>query len=295
MGATFHGSLHPRCQLYNAASRPKLPGMQDGDELRLVGKGGEAAPAPAPPSRGGLAWLGRHELGFILGLAVICAGIWAVVALVDAAIVDKEAQPVDEQILLAMRNPHDLTDPVGPRWLEEMGRDMTALGGIAFQILLIIAVGGYLAMRRARRALLLLVVAIGGGFAISMSLKNVFARPRPNLVPHGSIVYTASFPSGHSMMSTVTFLTLAVMLARIEPRKRIKAFFLSLAFLLALVVGLSRVYLGVHWPTDVLAGWCLGLVWATICWLVMHTLQRKGNVEAPASEAGELQKTGAHL
>ena len=268
--------------------------MQNGDELCLVGKADGPAAAPAPARRGGFAWLGRHELGFILGLAALCGGTWALVALVDA-VNHKDSQSIDEKILLAMRNPRDLTDPVGPRWLKEMGRDITALGSLGFQILLVAAVGGYLAMRGAHRALLLLVATIGGGLTITMSLKNLVARPRPNLIPHGSVVTGDSFPSGHSMMSTVTFFTLAVMLARIESRKGIKAFFLSLASVLAFVVGLSRVYLGVHWPSDVLAGWCLGLLWATVCWLVVHTLQRKGDVEAPATEASELQNTGAHL
>ncbi|HKH34153.1 MAG TPA: phosphatase PAP2 family protein, partial [Beijerinckiaceae bacterium] len=121
--------------------------------------------------------------------------------------------------------------------------------------------------------------AVGGGMLMSTLLKLGFARPRPDLVPHGARVYTASFPSGHAMLSAVTYLTLGALLARVQPRRRIKAFFLGLAILLTIVIGMSRVYLGVHWPSDVLAGWCGGAAWAALCWFVALQLQRRGDVE----------------
>jgi undecaprenyl-diphosphatase len=110
-------------------------------------------------------------------------------------------------------------------------------------------------------------------------LKEFFERPRPDLVPHGAEVFTASFPSGHAMMSAVVYLTLGALLARVETGLRVKAFVLSVSVLLTVLVGISRVYLGVHWPTDVLAGWTVGAAWAVMCWLIARVLQRKGRVE----------------
>jgi undecaprenyl-diphosphatase len=142
-----------------------------------------------------------------------------------------------------------------------------------------LAVAGFLVLQRKTHAALFVLVAVGGGLLLSSLLKMGFDRPRPDLVPHGSVVYTASFPSGHSMMAAVTYLTLGALLARVQPRRSLKLYLLGLAVLLAVAVGVSRVYLGVHWPTDVLAGWALGAAWALLCWTVALRLQRRGQVE----------------
>jgi len=134
-------------------------------------------------------------------------------------------------------------------------------------------------LSRRRAAALLVLVAVAGGMLLSTLLKLGFERPRPDLVPHAVEVYTASFPSGHAMLSAVTWLTLGALLMRVEPRRRVKAFVLAMAVLTTLLVGASRIYLGVHWPTDVLAGWCIGAAWALICWLAALWLQRRGRVE----------------
>jgi undecaprenyl-diphosphatase len=97
-------------------------------------------------------------------------------------------------------------------------------------------------------------------------------------------VYSASFPSGHSMMAAIVYLTLGAMLLRTQADRRVKAYCLAVAVLLTLLVGTSRVYLGVHWPTDVLAGWALGAAWAMMCWLIMLWLQDRGAVEKSASD-----------
>ena len=110
-------------------------------------------------------------------------------------------------------------------------------------------------------------------------LKLGFARPRPELVSHLVDVTSFSFPSGHATMATITYLTLGVLLARVQERRRMKLYLLAVAILVALIVGISRVYLGVHWPTDVLAGWCVGAAWALACWLVATWLQRRGAIE----------------
>src|SRR5690606_9722957 len=195
-----------------------------------------------------------------------------------------DTRAIDETLLLAMRNPADASDPLGPEWVEEIGRDVTGLGGVAVLVFISLAACGWLALVGQWRAMLFVVLAIGGGILLSTLLKDVFDRPRPDLVPHGSRVYSASFPSGHSMMSAVTYLTLGALLARFQSRYRLKLYILFLAVVLALAVGVSRVYLGVHWPTDVLAGWTAGAAWAIFCWLIARFLQRRGQLEEePAS------------
>jgi undecaprenyl-diphosphatase len=226
-----------------------------------------------------MTWLGHHELATLILVLVAAGGTWLFSEIVDL-VVEGESNTFDTRVLLLMRSPDNHADPVGPAWVEELGRDFTALGGIAVLSLITIAVGGFLALERKYRALVLIVVAVVGGLILSAVLKQFFARPRPDLVPHGSAVYTASFPSGHSMMSAITYLTLGALLARVQTRKRLKAYLLCLAIILTVLVGVSRVYLGVHWPTDVLAGWTVGAVWAILCWLVVRWLQNRGQVES---------------
>ena len=188
---------------------------------------------------------------------------------------------LDRKILLALRNPADLSDPIGPRWLEETMRDITGLGSVFTIVFLTAAVAAYLMLSGKRRVGGFVIAAVGGGELVSTVLKLFYHRPRPDLVPHGMEVFTASFPSGHAMMSAIAYLTLATLIARIDRRRRVKALVLGLGVTMTLLVGLSRIYLGVHWPSDVLAGWCIGAAWAALCWFVALQLQRRGEVEAP--------------
>jgi undecaprenyl-diphosphatase len=228
--------------------------------------------------RVGAGWLARHELGVLLGVLVVAGGLWGFAELADE-VMEGETHALDRRLILALRAPDDLSDPLGAGWVEEMARDMTALGGVGVLGLLTIAVTGFLWLHRKRRAAVFVLVAVMGGVAISQLLKLGFDRPRPDLVPHGSITHSASFPSGHSMLSAVTYLTLGALLARFHGYRRDKLYLLGLALLIMFVVGISRVYLGVHWPTDVLAGWTLGVVWAVLCWIGARWLQRRGELE----------------
>jgi undecaprenyl-diphosphatase len=218
------------------------------------------------------------ELLPLVALVLLAGGIWAFAELADE-VREGETRQIDERIILAMRTPGDPNDPIGPRWVEETERDFTALGGVAVMALLTLAVSGFLFLDRKNRAAVLVLVAVGGGLLLSAVLKHGYERPRPDLVPHGSYVYTSSFPSGHSTMAAATYLTLGALLARVQPRRRMKVFLLGVALLITLLVGISRVYLAVHWPTDVLAGWTLGGLWALVCWLLARWLQRRGEVE----------------
>jgi undecaprenyl-diphosphatase len=207
--------------------------------------------------------------------------MWLFVELADE-VIEGETRSLDEAMLMALRDPADPALPWGPGWLREMGRDFTALGGLGVLVVLTAAALGYLVMLGKRHAALAVLVAVAGGQLVSLALKAGFDRARPDLVPHGSLVYTASFPSGHAVMAAVTYLTLGALLARVHASVAVKVYLLSVAVVLTLLVGVSRVYLGVHWPTDVAAGWVVGAAWALMSALVMQWLQRRGEVEPPA-------------
>lgn len=225
-----------------------------------------------------LARIGAHELAVLVALFLALGGLWVFAELVDE-VLEGETQTIDERLLLAFRTADDPTDPLGPVWAEETARDVTALGSFAILGFVTLAAAGFLLMQRKRGLALYVFVAVGGGTLLSTLLKLGFDRPRPDLVPHGNIVYTSSLPSGHAMLSAIVYLTLGALLARSQSRLGLKAFLLGLALFLTVCVGLSRVYLGVHWPTDVLAGWAAGAVWALFCWIVAEWLYRRGRLE----------------
>ncbi len=225
--------------------------------------------------------LRRRPLAALLLLSFLG---WAFANLADE-MMEGETRAFDTAVLLALRDPADPADPLGPVWLEEMGRDVTALGGLGVLAGITLVAAGYLWLSGRRRAMWLMIAAVAGAQVFSTLFKLGFDRPRPDLVPHGAITYTSSFPSGHAMMAAATYLTLAVMLARAQQRRRLKAYILTVAVIVTLAVGVSRVYLGVHWPTDVLAGWAAGAGWALLCWIVADWLERRGALSPASGDA----------
>lgn len=222
-----------------------------------------------------------NEIAPLATLSAVALFAWTFV-IVAGEVLEGDTLGLDRAILLGLRDPANLADPIGPTWLEEVARDFTGLGGHAVLGLVTLATLAYMVMTGRRATALLVLAAIGGGMVLSAGLKVGFERPRPDLVPHGTRVYTASFPSGHAMLSAITYLTLGALLARTQALRRAKFLFLALAVALTVIVGCSRVYLGVHWPSDVLAGWCVGAAWACLCWYAALLLQRRGRVEAEA-------------
>lgn len=213
----------------------------------------------------------------LVAVVLIGGGLWGFAELADE-IEDGETHAFDRATMLALREPGDPSDPLGPAWLEFVARDVTSLGGTAVLVMVTCAAVGYLLLARRWGAAILVTVSVVGGTLISSGLKAMFGRPRPDLVPHAVEVTSASFPSGHAMLAMITYLTLGAVLAEVQDRHRYKVYILTWALVLSVLVGITRVYLGVHWPTDVLAGWCIGAAWALLCGMIALWLQKRGAV-----------------
>lgn len=200
-------------------------------------------------------------------------------------VMEGDTEAFDRRLSLLLRNPANPLQPLGPPWLVEMARDVTALGSFSVLAILLLAVVSYLLLAGRRRAASLVLIAVIGGDALNHLLKIAFDRARPDIAGQAARVFTASFPSGHATLSAIAYLTMGALLTRITTSHRIRVFFISAALALTFLVGLSRVYLGVHFPTDVLAGWCIGAAWALLCWVVMARLQAKGQVSPPGPQS----------
>jgi undecaprenyl-diphosphatase len=215
----------------------------------------------------------RIELRFLVGgllLVLLLLGFVLVAGLVIAG----ETQHFDERILLATRRADDPGMAIGPAWLRGAALDITALGSGWVLGLVVLATSGFLFLQGMRRTALFVFVASAGGWLLNNALKQVFQRPRPDVVPHLREVLTLSFPSGHAMTSAAVYLTLGALLMRIGEGRATKVYCMAVAMFVTILVGVSRVYLGVHYPTDVLAGWLSGLSWALFCWLIERALER---------------------
>lgn len=215
-------------------------------------------------------WLELRVLAILFGAAM---ALWVFIEVAES-VAEGETHAVDLALLLALRADGS-ADPLGPRWLEQTARDVTALGSPTVLSLLVLATCVLLLLaRRYRSALLVFGATASGGIATRM-MKLSFDRPRPEFVPQDIYIATASFPSGHAMGSAVVYLTIAALLARLIPGRRLKLYVLLVAATLSVLVGVSRVYLGVHWPSDVVAGWAAGAFWAIAWWLVAWIVDRR--------------------
>lgn len=223
-------------------------------------------PGPSRPIR--IAEIAPLTGFFIASVLALVFGLLA------EEVVEGETRAFDMAILLAFRTAGNPADPIGPPWLEEAARDVTALGSYTFLGFLTIAAIGFLVLFRRRGLALLIGASVSGGMLLSTLLKVSFHRARPD-IPHAARVFTASFPSGHATVSAVAFLTLGVLLARASTDRRLKFYFIGLAIFLTVAVGISRVYLGLHYPSDVLAGWGIGSMWAILCWTCALLLDRR--------------------
>ena len=218
--------------------------------------------------------IARTEIAAVSALFIATLGVMTFVELADD-MTEADGRAFDQAVLEAFRPGATPADPWGPGWLETAALDLTALGGTAVLTLFAIIVLGFLILQRKRLSALLLVLGLAGGVALSEGLKAVFGRERPPEDLQAVETLNASFPSGHSLLSAVFYLSIGVMLTRAFAQKRFKAYIIGVAVMLTLIVGLTRVYLAAHWATDVLAGWSVGAAWAMALWLVAYGIQRR--------------------
>lgn len=203
----------------------------------------------------------------VLAAVALAAGALKVFLDIADEMSEGDTELIDRRLILLFRTAGDPSDPIGSRHVEEAVRDVTALGGTTLVIAVtVIAVLAFAFHRHYRHAATMAAGVLLASLSSNLT-KDIFDRPRPDLVPHGVYVYSGSFPSGHSALSAATYLILAMLIASLEPRRRTKALAYGVAGAVLVAVGGSRVYLGVHWPSDVLAGWCLGAIWAAIAFL----------------------------
>jgi undecaprenyl-diphosphatase len=226
----------------------------------------------------------RGELRLLVGgivvlLLLVCASRLA------SEVLEGETQKFDKQILLSLRDPADLSRPIGPAWLLGAALDITALGSATVLGLTVLAIAGFLGLQGMWRNALFVVLATAGALFINEALKQFFQRPRPDVVPHLRGVVTMSFPSGHALTSAVVYMTLGALSMRLADRRLTKFYCMGMAMLLTMLVGVSRVYLGVHYPTDVAAGWLIGLSWALLCWMVERSLEYRAGLKRERAEA----------
>lgn len=216
----------------------------------------------------------RTEIAALTALFVAAVGVMTFIEIADD-MTEADGQAFDQQVLALLR-PYadDPGRPWGPWWLKEAAADITSLGGISVLGLFALIVIVFLLSQRKWLSSLLLALGLVGGVMLSEGLKAVFERERPPQAMQAVETINASFPSGHALLATVFYLSVAVMLTRAFPRQRFKIFVLGVGMVMALLVGLTRIYLGAHWATDVFAGWAVGSAWAMVLWLVAYGVAR---------------------
>jgi undecaprenyl-diphosphatase len=219
-------------------------------------------------------------MAFVFTIAVLLFAF----GVIAQEVVEGKTLAFDRQIVLAFRSSVDPSVPIGPAWLPEAARDVTSLGSILVLGIITLAIVGYLFLAGKPAVARLMLIAVVGGIAFSDLLKFAFGRARPDFVTPAARVFTTSFPSGHATLSAITYLTIGAVLARSQSSFTLRLYFMSLAALLTVVIGVSRVYLGVHYPTDVLAGWCIGAAWALGCWAIMTRFPNVGLVEPRSAQ-----------
>ncbi len=202
----------------------------------------------------------------------ILIGASLLFVLIAAAVSTEVFAQLDNDVLIFLRNAENLAQPRGPAWLEHFTQELTALGGWPLLTMLSVTLTVFFVLRgQWDFAIILPAVALGEMVMVSQ-MKLAFARLRPDAVPHLVEATSNSFPSGHAASAAAIYLTLGLMLANISTSKSMRLYAFITPVTLAVMIGLSRIYLGVHYPSDVFAGWCVGAAWASLIWIAAWKL-----------------------
>jgi undecaprenyl-diphosphatase len=211
----------------------------------------------------------RSGVPWAVFLAIALLLAFAAIALLVS---EGRSEAFDRAVILAVRN---MAGSPEPAWLDETVRNITSLGSVVVVGLVAGTYAGYLLLSGQRSSAILMVISVGGGIVLNELLKLIFDRPRPDLALPFIRVFSSSFPSGHAALSSVAYLTIGALAAHASPAGPTRTYLLTAATFLVFLIGTSRVYLGVHYPTDVVAGWCIGCAWALTCWHVAHEIERR--------------------
>jgi len=228
--------------------------------------------------------LERHEIAWLLVALAASTLLFAFLKLASE-VMEGETMAFDTRILRALRNPQDPARMIGPPWLQGALLDLTALGSPVILGLVVAAVVGFLLLQTRYRTALFVLITSTSGWFVNYALKNAFERTRPSVVPHLRDVASPSFPSGHALTSAVVYLTLGAVLMHVSNGRLTKFYCLAMAMFVTLVTGVTRVCLGVHYPTDVIAGWIVGLLWASLCWGAAQMLERRMGIKEEKKKA----------
>jgi undecaprenyl-diphosphatase len=228
--------------------------------------------------------LERHEISWLL-IALAAAVLLFGFLKLASEVMEGETLAFDTKILRALRDAKDPARLAGPRWLQGALLDLTSLGSPVILGLVVIAVVGFLLLQTRYRTAVFVLLTSTSGWFVNYALKSSFARTRPTVVPHLRDVTSPSFPSGHALTSAVVYLTLGAVLMHVSKGRLTKIYCLGTAMMLTLLAGVSRVCLGVHYPTDVIAGWIVGLLWASLCWGAAQMLERRTGMKAEQRKA----------
>lgn len=241
-----------------------------------------SAPAPTGLLGRGLV-RARREIGVVAAILIFAAGLLGFLSVADA-VTDNHTRAFDMGILTMLRQPGDVSAPIGPEWLRLAAIDITSLGSVIDLVVIVLVVAGlFVALRKYTEALLLLAAGASGLLMVDI-IKIVVGRQRPPLAFHAVQVANASFPSGHAMLSAIVYLSLATLAGHFAGSRRVRIYALGAGMALTVTVGASRVYLGVHWPTDVIGGWALGSAWAMLWWLIAWFVEHRHHRPVTAAE-----------
>lgn len=196
-------------------------------------------------------------------------GLILLFVLLAAAVSLHLSMGFDRAIILSLRDSTNIARPLGPDWLPETMRDITSLGSVVVALGFAAVLSGYLLLSGYRGAAALLFGSALGALVLNDLLKFAIDRPRPDAILQTARVFTSGFPSGHATLSCVTYLSAAALLGQ----RRARTYLMIIAILVAALIGFSRIYLGVHFPTDILGGWCIGAAWVCCCYPAIRALR----------------------